>query len=392
MAKGITLQELDASALVNLVPHLGTTSNSGDAYSITTSATIGVNQKFTIKFNEASSSAPTLKINNGKAYPIKKQNGNIAKIYPSVYSLFWDETNFILQGEGGGGTAIANDIRAGKTATTDFGDITGNLVTCATGATMITPISTDQVLSSGIYDGNITIKGANIKEDSSFAPKTWTYNDMYDLAVNGKFLKMDVDNATYQTGSAKANYYTFSGTLINTVTLTSGVYNRLLNVDKDGIYLHTNPTGMQYNNDSTIAQYDHSGNFVKTIVKPSTSELTSLSSLLSCSAYLLFYATNGSAGSVVSYTIRIKDLSGNLVINLSWRYDPNDTFGSGFPSFYYFSGYVVAMIGGEAAFLVNYNPVTKTVSQDFGYGSSGYSSTPFRTFLEKFVKSYGWSS
>lgn len=127
MAKGITLQELDASALVNLVPHLGTTSNSGDAYSITTSATIGANQKFTIKFNAASSSAPTLKINNGTAYPIVKSNGNNAKVYASVYSLFWDGTNFILQGEGGGGNVQPDQVEAGFTFTNDNGEQTGTL-------------------------------------------------------------------------------------------------------------------------------------------------------------------------------------------------------------------------------------------------------------------------
>ncbi|MBE9913367.1 hypothetical protein G8C92_04825 [Paenibacillus donghaensis] len=101
MTKGITLQELDSSAIVNLIPYLGTTSNNGDAYSITTSVPIDVNQKFTIKFNAVSSTAPTLKINEGTSRPIKKANGNNAKLYASVYTLFWDGSAFILQGEGG---------------------------------------------------------------------------------------------------------------------------------------------------------------------------------------------------------------------------------------------------------------------------------------------------
>lgn len=127
MAKGITLQELDSTTLVNLVPHLGTTTNSGDAYSITTTSTVGVNQKFTLKFNAASTSAPTLKINNGTAYPIKKPNGNNGKVYASVYSLFWDGTNFILQGEGGGGNVQPNQVEAGFTFTNDNGEQTGTL-------------------------------------------------------------------------------------------------------------------------------------------------------------------------------------------------------------------------------------------------------------------------
>lgn len=158
MAKGITLQELDASALVNLVPHLGTTSNSGDAFSITTSATIGVNQKFTIKFNAASSSAPTLKINNGTVYPIKKANGNNAKIYPSVYSLFWDGSNFTLLGEGGEyGTAGSGDVRSTKTIGAETGIVQGALQTRATGATTVIPGPTAQTLAAGIYDGDVTV-------------------------------------------------------------------------------------------------------------------------------------------------------------------------------------------------------------------------------------------
>ncbi|UYO04899.1 hypothetical protein [Paenibacillus sp. PSB04] len=131
MAKGITLQELDASAIVNLVPHLGTTSNIGDAYSVTTPVTIGFNQKFTIKFNAASSSAPKLRINNGTEFPIIKPNGNNARIYPSVYSLFWDGTNFILQGEGGGldesfgdGSDGALNTTGNVTFTVDAEDVT----------------------------------------------------------------------------------------------------------------------------------------------------------------------------------------------------------------------------------------------------------------------------
>jgi len=159
MAKGITLQELDPSAIVNLVPHLGTTSNNGDAYSITTDVPIDVNQKFTIRFNAASSTAPTLSINNGTAVPIKKPNGNNAKLYASVYTLFKDGSSFILQGEGGEyGTATASDVRAGKSIGTENGLVIGNLPVRATGPTTINPTTSDQVLQSGIYDGTITVK------------------------------------------------------------------------------------------------------------------------------------------------------------------------------------------------------------------------------------------
>ncbi|GAB6927038.1 hypothetical protein JCM10914A_10210 [Paenibacillus sp. JCM 10914] len=127
MAKGITLQELDASTIKSLVPHLGTTTNSGDNYSITTNASIGVNQKFTITFNAASATSPTLKINNGTATPIKKANGSNAKLYASVYTLFWDGSAFILLGEGGSGNVHPDQVEAGFTFTNDTGEFTGTL-------------------------------------------------------------------------------------------------------------------------------------------------------------------------------------------------------------------------------------------------------------------------
>ncbi|NGM81278.1 hypothetical protein G5B47_02500 [Paenibacillus sp. 7124] len=109
-------------------PHLGTTTNSGDSYSITTTESIAANRKFTIKFNAASSTVPTLKINSGTASAIKKANGNNAKLYASVYTLFWDGTNFTLLGEGGEyGTAGAADVLAGKTVGTDTGLVTGTI-------------------------------------------------------------------------------------------------------------------------------------------------------------------------------------------------------------------------------------------------------------------------
>lgn len=127
MAKGITSQELDTSTIKSLVPHLGTTTNNGEVYNITTSETISVNQKFSIKFNVAIAQPPTLKINNGTAYSIKKVNGENAKLYDSVYTLFWDGTAFILQGEGGSGNVQPDQVEAGFTFTNDNGEFTGTL-------------------------------------------------------------------------------------------------------------------------------------------------------------------------------------------------------------------------------------------------------------------------
>lgn len=142
------------------VPHLGTTTNSGDNYIIASTESLGTNQKFTIKFNTASSTAPTLNINSGGAKSIKRANGNNAKIYASVYTLFWDGANFILLGEGGGGTAVAGDIRSGKTAETDAGSVTGTLPVRTGG--VITPAKENITRQAGIYDNDIVVAGVPV--------------------------------------------------------------------------------------------------------------------------------------------------------------------------------------------------------------------------------------
>lgn len=127
MAKGITAQEMDSATASGLVPHLGTTTNSGNAYSITTSADVKPNTKFTLKINAASTGAPTLKINDRAAAPIKRAGNKDAKLLASVYTLFWDGAVFTLQGEGGGGTARPDQVEAGFTFTNDSGEQTGTL-------------------------------------------------------------------------------------------------------------------------------------------------------------------------------------------------------------------------------------------------------------------------
>ncbi|AGY77998.1 right-handed parallel beta-helix repeat-containing protein [Clostridium autoethanogenum] len=116
------------------IPHLGTTTNSGDAYSIETSEVINTNEKFTITFNNPSTTAPTLSINGGTAHAIKKQNGNNAKLYASNYMLFWNGSNFQLLGEGGDyGTATSGDVLETKTFGTEDGIKQGSIPICGAG-------------------------------------------------------------------------------------------------------------------------------------------------------------------------------------------------------------------------------------------------------------------
>lgn len=147
------------------VPHLGTTTNVGDAYSITTTETINANQKFTIKFNAASATTPTLKINTGTAHPIKKANGNAAKLYASVYTLFWDGTNFILLGEGGEyGNATAAQVLAPNTIGTENGIVTGTMPNQGSKSVTLTSQGQQYAIPAGFHDGTgkVTTSFANL--------------------------------------------------------------------------------------------------------------------------------------------------------------------------------------------------------------------------------------
>lgn len=80
-----------------------------------------------LRFNLDSTGASTLNWCGLGAKGIKKSNGkdfiNIKNT--GIYTLRYDGVNFILQGEGGSGNAIASDLALGKTATTDAGEIVG---------------------------------------------------------------------------------------------------------------------------------------------------------------------------------------------------------------------------------------------------------------------------
>lgn len=149
----------------------GTTTNSGNAYSVTVNPTpvaLVAGLRITVKINAANTGAATINVNGLGAKSILKANGNAVTSGSlkanSVYTLVYNGSAFILQGEGGEyGTATAADVRSTKTIGTEAGLVSGSLVTRASSALTITPTPTDQVFQPGIYDGTITVKGANVR-------------------------------------------------------------------------------------------------------------------------------------------------------------------------------------------------------------------------------------
>jgi hypothetical protein len=126
-----------------------------------------------LKINADSTGATSIKINSLTAIQLRKANGSaITNLKANgIYTFRYNATtgNFILQGEGGGGTATPDKILAPYTATTDGGDITGTIPSKS--AQTYTPGTTDQIINSEQYlAGNQTIKG-----DSNLTPDKIVY-------------------------------------------------------------------------------------------------------------------------------------------------------------------------------------------------------------------------
>jgi len=231
------------------VPHLGTTTNVGDAYSITTAETINVNQKFTITLNANSITAPTLKINSGTACSIKKANGNNAKLYASTYTLFWNGTSFIQLGEGGDyGTATPTETLTGYTIGTDNGVVPGTLA--LTGTAVATDIVTGKTAYStdaktkiiGTYSNIKSIQSGTVSFGSADITKTITISNVNVNAclvyvqfpsinqnANQQIYSIDLNNSTTITiarntsGTASSPVYWFVEEYNNVKSFQSGI-------------------------------------------------------------------------------------------------------------------------------------------------------------------------
>jgi len=114
------------------LPGYATTAGLANAYTATlspapTAYTEGM--AIAVKINVANTSASTIDVNSLGAKAIKKVNGNDVTAgnlkAGGIYTLRYNGTAFILQGEGGGGNAQPADVRAGSTFTNDDGEQVG---------------------------------------------------------------------------------------------------------------------------------------------------------------------------------------------------------------------------------------------------------------------------
>lgn len=142
-----------------------------------------------IKINVASTGPSTLNANGLGAKGIKKSNGtDVTNLKANgIYTLRYDGVNFILQGEGGSGNAAASDLLAGKTASTDAGDIVGTMPNRG-----VFNLGLGVTVPEGYYSGGTTAHGkrwasgvANSIVAESYTLTTNTTSSSYGIEVTG---------------------------------------------------------------------------------------------------------------------------------------------------------------------------------------------------------------
>lgn len=115
-----------------------------------------------IKILAQNTGASTININGLGARSIIKANGGTVGSgnlkAGSIYTLRYNGTAFILQGEGGAGNAVVSDVLSGKTFTNDSGELTGSMINRSGVTTIGTHVTSgasyvDLAPASGFYDG-----------------------------------------------------------------------------------------------------------------------------------------------------------------------------------------------------------------------------------------------
>jgi hypothetical protein len=173
-------------------PGYGVATGSANAYAVTlnpapTSYVEGM--AISVKINVDNTGASTINVNGLGAKAIKKPNGNDVSAgnlkAGSIYTLRYNGTNFILQGEGGAGNAQPSDVLSGKTFTNDSGEQVGTMPNH--GAIIFTPGTSNQPIPAGYHNGSGYVQGdpdliaSNIKSGVNIFGVTGTLIPMFTL-------------------------------------------------------------------------------------------------------------------------------------------------------------------------------------------------------------------
>lgn len=180
-------------------PGYGVTAGSANTYTLTLSPALSAYSAgvgITVKINAANTGASTINVNGLGEKSILDSKGNALTAgklrLNGIYTLRYDGTNFILQGEGGSGNATASDLLSGKTASTDAGDIMGNMPDFSAPYTNKIPTSLDVISQAGSifaytpkgYYGDLT--NLRLHDDNFIAQNIPQGISMFGLAGNRK--------------------------------------------------------------------------------------------------------------------------------------------------------------------------------------------------------------
>lgn len=228
---------IDINDITAHVPYATCTKN-GSIYSATitglTAYVAGMGIAIKIPSTPLTTGNATINVNNLGSKVIKKSGGttvtnNILKAN-GIYTLRYDGSAFILQGEGGEyGTATGEQVLEGYTIGTNNGVIDGTIPT-RTGGTVI-PTTTTQTKAAGYYSDAIIIQGSpnltapNIKKGVNIFGVVGTYSAQPDeptsftQSINLK--KTSPSSATISGGGDAIQYiYYVDVTLATTKTVT----------------------------------------------------------------------------------------------------------------------------------------------------------------------------
>lgn len=164
-----------------------------------------------VKINKGAIGASTLNVNALGVKGIKKANG--------IYTLRYDGTNFILQGEGGSGNATASDLLSGKTASTDADDIVGTMPDRG-----IFNLGLGVSVPAGYYSGGSVPSG-----------KRYASGQVVSYA-NGSMGNINVTGLSFRPSLIIANRYGYSNTQMSIYSVANPfISKRLFNVNQPQI-------------------------------------------------------------------------------------------------------------------------------------------------------------
>lgn len=186
--------------------------------------------------------AVTINVNGLGAKPVVKSNGNTLVSgnlkAGSIYTVRYDGSNFILQGEGGSGNAVASDLLSGKTATTDAGDIVGTMPNRGT-----FNLELGASVPAGYYSGGTVPNGRKVVSGEVNNVSYGDTRTVTGLPFNPKYVHVWYNWQEYQ-GEGLSAISNVTGQIIRA---TNGINVTLIEGNSFTFYFYVNISGGRVN-------------------------------------------------------------------------------------------------------------------------------------------------